>query len=167
MTLQYLIVLKAMSKAWINIAISYRLKATSKAWIDIAISYRLKAMSKAWIDIAISYVLKAMSKAWIDIAISYRLKAMSKAWIDIGLLSEIWKSDLSDYKREFFFTLWSCHYNWIEVSFGLRRKGLVKMLGVNCARMLCAILNKSGKKHCTKQKLYGQLLPISQTIQVK
>ena len=33
--------------------------------------------------------------------------------------------------------------------------------------MLWAILNKSQKQHPTKQQLYGHLLPISKTIQIK
>ena len=37
----------------------------------------------------------------------------------------------------------------------------------NYTRMLHAVLNKSWKQHPTKQQLYGQLPPISQTIQVR
>ena len=37
----------------------------------------------------------------------------------------------------------------------------------NCTRMLLAILNKSWKQHPTKQQLYGHLLPISKTIQIR
>ena len=42
-----------------------------------------------------------------------------------------------------------------------------KKLDTNCTRMLQVILNKSLKQHPTKQWLYGHLLPISKTIQIK
>ena len=44
---------------------------------------------------------------------------------------------------------------------------LEKKLDGNYTRMLHDILNKSWKKHPTKQQLSGHLLPISQTIQVR
>ena len=37
----------------------------------------------------------------------------------------------------------------------------------NYARMMQAVLNKSWKQHLTKQSLYGHLLPIMKTIQVR
>ena len=42
-----------------------------------------------------------------------------------------------------------------------------KKLDGNYSRMLWAILNKSWKQHPTKQQLYGHLLPIRKTIQVR
>ena len=42
-----------------------------------------------------------------------------------------------------------------------------KKLDRNYTRMLCAIFHKPWKQHPTKQQLYGHLLPISQTIQVR
>ena len=42
-----------------------------------------------------------------------------------------------------------------------------KKLDGNYTRMLRAILNKSWKQHPTKQQLYGLLLPISKTIQIR
>ena len=46
-------------------------------------------------------------------------------------------------------------------------KRMEKTLDSNYTRMLRAILNKSGRQHPTKQQLYGQLSPITKTIQVK
>ena len=42
-----------------------------------------------------------------------------------------------------------------------------KKLNGNYTRMLWAIVNKSLKKHSTKQQLYGHLSPIMKTIQIK
>ena len=42
-----------------------------------------------------------------------------------------------------------------------------KKLDCNYTRMLRAILNKSWTQHSTKQQLYGHLLPITKTIQVR
>ena len=44
-------------------------------------------------------------------------------------------------------------------------KRIEKKLNENCTRMLQAKLNKSWKQNSTKQQLYGQLPPISETIQ--
>ena len=46
-------------------------------------------------------------------------------------------------------------------------KHLEKRLYGNYTKILHAILNKSWKQHPKKQQLYGHLLPISQTIQVR
>ena len=46
-------------------------------------------------------------------------------------------------------------------------KQLEKRLDDNYTRMLRAILNMSWRQHPTKQKLYGHLLPIMKTIQVR
>ena len=46
-------------------------------------------------------------------------------------------------------------------------KRMEKILDGNCSRMLPARLNKSWKKHPTKQQLHGQLPPISKSIQIK
>ena len=45
-------------------------------------------------------------------------------------------------------------------------KGLEKKLDGNYTRMLRAILKKSWRQHPTKQQLYGQLPPITKTIQI-
>ena len=46
-------------------------------------------------------------------------------------------------------------------------KRLEKKLDGNYTRMLRAILNKSWRQHPTKHQLYGHLLPITKTIQVR
>ena len=46
-------------------------------------------------------------------------------------------------------------------------KDLIKKLNWNYTRMLHAILNKSWKQHSTKQQLYRNSSPISQTIQLR
>ena len=46
-------------------------------------------------------------------------------------------------------------------------KRLEKKLDGNYTRMLRAILNKSWRQHTTKHQLYGHLLPITKTIQVR
>ena len=46
-------------------------------------------------------------------------------------------------------------------------KRLEKKLDSNYTRMLWAILNKSWRQHPTKHQLYGHLLPITKTIQVR
>ena len=46
-------------------------------------------------------------------------------------------------------------------------KHMEKNFDSNYTRMLRAILNKSWKQHPTKQQLYGHLLPIMKTIQVR
>ena len=46
-------------------------------------------------------------------------------------------------------------------------KRLKKKLDGNYTRMLRAILNKSWRQHPTRHQLYGHLLPITKTIQVR
>ena len=46
-------------------------------------------------------------------------------------------------------------------------KRLEKNLDGNYTRMLWAILNKSWRQHPTRHQLYGHLLPITKTIQVR
>ena len=46
-------------------------------------------------------------------------------------------------------------------------KRLKKKLDGNYTRMLRAILNKSWRQHPTRQQLYGQLPPVTKTIQVR
>ena len=46
-------------------------------------------------------------------------------------------------------------------------KRLEKKLDGNYTRMLRAILNKSWRQHPTRHQLYGHLLPITKTIQVR
>ena len=46
-------------------------------------------------------------------------------------------------------------------------KSIKKKLASNYTRMLCAVLNKSGKQHFKKHQLYSHLTPISKPIQVR
>ena len=46
-------------------------------------------------------------------------------------------------------------------------KHMEKKLNGKDTRILQVILNESGKQHPIKQKLYGHLPPISQTIQIR
>ena len=79
----------------------------------------------------------------------------------------IWKSHLSDkIKRDFFQAaavstlLYGCT-TWTLT------KCIEKKLDENCMRLLWVILNKSLKKHRTKQQLYSHLPPISEIIQIR
>ena len=92
---------------------------------------------------------------------------LTKAWTAIDKLSIIWISDLTDkMKRSFFqaaivsILLYGCT-TWTLT------KLLEKKLDGNYTRMLRAILNKSWRQHSTKHQLYGHLLPITKTIQVR
>ena len=92
---------------------------------------------------------------------------LTKAWTAINRLSTTWKSDLTDkMKRSFFqaavtsILLYGCT-TWTLT------KRLEKKLDGNYTRMLRAILNKSWQQHPTRHQLYGHLLPITKTIQVR
>ena len=92
---------------------------------------------------------------------------LAKAWTAMDRFSVIWKSDLTDkIKRNFFqaavvsiliygCTTWTLN-KWME-----------KKLEGNYTRMLQAILNKSWRKHPTKQQLSGNLQPITKTIKIR
>ena len=90
-----------------------------------------------------------------------------KAWTAIDRFSIIQKSDLTDkMKRRFFqaavvsILLYGCT-TWTLT------KRLKKKLDGNYTRMLRAIGNKSWQQHPTRYQLYGHLLPITKTIQVR
>ena len=92
---------------------------------------------------------------------------LTKAWTAIDKLSVIWKSDLTDKMKPSFvqaavvsILLYGCT-TWTLT------KQLEKKLDGNYTRMLRAILNKSWRQHPTKHQLYGHLLPITKTIQVR
>ena len=92
---------------------------------------------------------------------------LTKAWTAIDKLSIIWKSNLTDkMKRSFFpaavvsILLYGCN-TWTLT------KRLEKKLDGNYTRMLRAILNKSWRQHPTRHQLYGHLLPITKTTQVR
>ena len=92
---------------------------------------------------------------------------LTKAWTAINRLSIIWKSDLTDKMKRYFFQaavasilLYGCT-TW---TLAIR---LEKKLDGNCTRMLRAILNKSWRQHPTRHQLYGHRPPITKTIQVR
>ena len=92
---------------------------------------------------------------------------LAKAWKAIDSQSVIWKSDLTDkMKRSFFqavvvsILLYGCT-TWTLT------KRMEKKIDGNYTRMLRAILNKPWRQHLTKQQLYGNLPPITKTIQVR
>ena len=92
---------------------------------------------------------------------------LTKAWTAIDKLSIIWKSDLTDkMKRSFFqavvvsILLYGCN-TWTLT------KRLEKKLDGNYTRMLRAILNKSWRKQPTRHQLYGNLPPITKSIQAR
>ena len=92
---------------------------------------------------------------------------LTNAWTAIDRFSIIWKSDLTDKKKRSFFQaavvsilLYGC------TTWTLTRR-LEKKLDGNYTRMLQAILNKSWRQHPARHQLYGHLLPITKTIQVR
>ena len=66
-----------------------------------------------------------------------------------------------------FFNQQSCPYYYMGALHWLWQSVLRKKLDGNYARMLSAILTKSRKQHSTMQQLYGNLPPISKTIQIR
>ena len=97
----------------------------------------------------------------------YGTTRLAKTWTAIYSLSFIWQSDLTyKIKRSFFqamvvsILLYGCT-TWTLT------KRMEKKLDGNYTRMLRAILNQSWRQHPTKQQLYGHLLPITKTIQVR
>ena len=92
---------------------------------------------------------------------------LAKAWIAIGRLSIRWKSNLSDkircnlFQAVFVSILLYWCTQWTLI------KRIEKKLDGNCIRRLWDILNKSLEQHSTKQQQYGQLPPISKTIQIR
>ena len=93
---------------------------------------------------------------------SHRLRQTStrltKAWTAINRLSVIWKSDFQ--AAIVSILLYGCTIWTLS-------KRLEKRLDGAYTRMLRAILNRSWRQHSTKQQLYGHLLPITKTIQIR
>ena len=92
---------------------------------------------------------------------------LTKAWTAIDRLTIIWKSEPTDkMKRSFFqaavvsILLYGCT-TWTLT------KRLKKKLDGNYTRMLRAILNKCWRQYPTRHQLYGNLPPITKTIQVR
>ena len=85
----------------------------------------------------------------------------------IDRLSVIWKSDLTDKIKCSFFQAAVVSILLYGCTTWTLTKRMEKKLDGNYTRMLRAILNKSWKKHPTKQHLYGHLLLITKTIKVR
>ena len=92
---------------------------------------------------------------------------LTKAWTAIDKLSIIWKSDLTNKMKGSFFQAAVLSILLYGCTTWTLTKWLEKKLDGNYTRMLQAILNKSWQQHPTKHQLYGQLPPITKTIQVR
>ena len=92
---------------------------------------------------------------------------LTKAWTAIDRLSIIWKSDLTDKMKRSFFQAVVVSILRCGCTTWTLTKRLEKKLDGNYTRMLRAILNKSWRQHPTRHQLYGHLLPITKTIQVR
>ena len=68
--------------------------------------------------------------------------------------------------NENFSNLLPCQYYCMVAPHWLKRNACRKKFDENYTKTLRIVLNKSWKQHTTKEQLYGQLPPISQTIQV-
>ncbi len=88
---------------------------------------------------------------------------LTKAWTAIDRLSIIWKLDLTDKMKRSFFQAAIVSI----LLYGCTTWTLTKRLDGNYTRMLRAILNNSWRQHPTRHQLYGHLLPITKTIQVR
>ena len=91
---------------------------------------------------------------------------LTKAWTAINRLSVIWKSDLTDKMKRSFFQAAIVSILLYECPTLTLTKRLEKKLDGNYTRMLRAILNRSWRRHPTKQQLYGHLPPLTKTIKV-
>ena len=92
---------------------------------------------------------------------------LMKAWTAIDRLSIIWKSDLTDKMKRSFFQAAVVSILLYGCTTWMLTKRLEKKLDGNYTRMLRAVLNKSWQQHPTRHQLYGHLLPITKTIQVR
>ena len=91
----------------------------------------------------------------------------TKTWTAINKLSVIWKSNLTDKMKRSFFQAAFMSILLYGCTIWTLTKWLEKKLDGNYARMLRAILNKSWRPHPTKHQLYGNLPPITKTIQIR
>ena len=92
---------------------------------------------------------------------------LTKAWATIDKVLIIWKSDLTDKMKCSFFQAAVVSILLYGCTAWMLTKQLGKKLDGNYTRMLRVILNKSWRQHPTKHQLYGNLPPISKTIQVR
>ena len=87
---------------------------------------------------------------------------LTKAWTAIDRLSIIWKSNLTDKMKRSFFQAAVVSILLYECTTWTLTKRLEKKLDGNYTRMC-----KSWQQHPTKRQLYGQLPPITKTIQAR
>ena len=87
---------------------------------------------------------------------------LTKAWTSI-----IWKSDLTDKMKHSFFQAAAVSILLYGCTTWTLTKRLKKKLDGNYTRMLRAILNRSSRQNPTRHQLYGHLLLITKTIQVR
>ena len=92
---------------------------------------------------------------------------LTKAWTAINRLSIIWKSDLTDKMKRSFFQAAVASILLYGCTTWTLTKRLEKKLDGNYTRMLRAILNKTWRQYPTRHQLYGNLPPITKTIQVR
>ena len=98
--------------------------------------------------------------------INWERHQLAKAWTAIDRLSVIWKSVLTDNNKTLCFPS-SLSIMLNGCSTWTLTKRTEKKFDGNYTRMPQAILNKSWKQHPTRQLLYGYLLSITKTIQVR
>ena len=92
---------------------------------------------------------------------------LAKAWTAIVRLSVIWKSDLTDKMKRIFFQGAVVSILPYGCTSWTLTKHMKKKLDTNYTRILQTILNKSKRKHPTKQQQHGHLPLITKTIQVR
>ena len=92
---------------------------------------------------------------------------LTKAWTAIDRLLIIWKSDLTDKRKRSFFQAAVVSILLYRCTTWTLTKWLKKKLDSNYRRMLRAILKNSWRQHPTRHQRYGQLPPITKTIQVR
>ena len=92
---------------------------------------------------------------------------LAKPWSAAVRLLVIWKSNLADKIKQFFFQAVVVSILLYGHTTSALTKRMKKKLDGNYTRMLRAVLNKSGRQHRTKQQLYSHLPSITKTIQVR
>ena len=92
---------------------------------------------------------------------------LTKAWAAIDKLSVIWKSDLTDKMKCYFFQAAVISILLYGCTTWMLTKRMEKKLDGNYTRMQRAILNKSRREQSTKPQLYGHLPLITKTIKVR
>ena len=90
-----------------------------------------------------------------------------KARTAIDSLLVIWKSDLTDEINRSVFQAAVVSIQLYGCTAWMLSKRMEKKLDGNYTRMLRAVLKKSWEQQATKQQLYGHLLLITKTIQVR